>query len=107
MVRLGGIFGPFVGDVLQSLAAAVRSRWDGWPRADSSVEHFSPLQFWRLAWSLTIENPLDATRCGVSEAGFETDHRQRLEKSLHRRAKELCYELRKIEPPAEAEPQPA
>jgi len=42
-----------------------------------------------------------------SEEEFVVDHRQRMEKSLHRRAKELGFELRKVELPAEAEPQPA
>jgi len=40
-----------------------------------------------------------------SEEEFVVDHRQRMEKSLYRRAKELGYELRKVERPAEAEPQ--
>jgi len=31
--------------------------------------------------------------------------REQLEKQLHRRAKELGFELRKVETPAEAEPQ--
>ena len=35
------------------------------------------------------------------------EHRKRMEKNLHRRAKELGYELRKVETPAEAEPQPS
>src|SRR5262249_33903879 len=35
-----------------------------------------------------------------SEAAYAEEHRQRLEKQLQRRAKELGYELRKIEPPA-------
>jgi transposase len=42
-----------------------------------------------------------------SEEEFVIEHRKRMEKNLHRRAKELGYELRKIETPAEAEPQPA
>ena len=40
-----------------------------------------------------------------SEEEFAVDHQKRMEKSLHRRAKELGYELRKVERPAEAEPQ--
>jgi transposase len=40
-----------------------------------------------------------------SEEEFVVDHQKRMEKSLHRRAKELGYELRKVERPAEAEPQ--
>ena len=40
-----------------------------------------------------------------SEQEFEIDHRKRLERSLHRRAREMGYTLTKIEPPAE--PQPA
>ena len=39
----------------------------------------------------------DAVRRGVSEAEFDSDHRKRMEKNLHRRAKELGYELQKIE----------
>ena len=35
-----------------------------------------------------------------SEEEFVIEHRKRMEKNLHRRAKELGYELRKIEPPA-------
>ena len=42
-----------------------------------------------------------------SEEEFVVDHQKRMEKALHRRAKELGYELRKVERPAEAEPQPA
>ena len=42
-----------------------------------------------------------------SEEVFVVDHQKRMEKSLHRRAKELGYELRKVETPTEAEPQPA
>ena len=42
-----------------------------------------------------------------SEEEFVVDHQKRMEKNLHRRAKELGYELRKVERPAEAEPQPA
>ncbi len=40
-----------------------------------------------------------------SEEEFTVDHQKRMEKALHRRAKELGYELRKVETPAEAEPQ--
>jgi len=40
-----------------------------------------------------------------SEEEFTTEHRERQEKNLHRRAKEMGYELRKVERPAEAEPQ--
>jgi len=44
-------------------------------------------------------------RCGVayqkrSEEAFTSEHRERQEKNLHRRAKELGYELKKIEIPA-------
>ena len=42
-----------------------------------------------------------------SEEEFVIEHRKRMEKNLHRRAKELGYELRKVETPAGAEPQPA
>jgi transposase len=42
-----------------------------------------------------------------SEEEFVIEHRKRMEKNLHRRAKELGYELRKIETPGEAGPQPA
>jgi len=42
-----------------------------------------------------------------SEEEFAVDHRKRMEKTLHRRAKELGYELTKIETPTGAEPQPA
>ena len=37
-----------------------------------------------------------------SEEEFTADHRQRMEKNLHRRAKELGYEVKKIEVPTEA-----
>ncbi len=36
-----------------------------------------------------------------SEEEFVIDHRQRMEKNLHRRARELGFELKKIEPAAE------
>ena len=39
-----------------------------------------------------------------SEEEFVVDHQIRMEKSLHRRAKELGYELTKVETPTEAEP---
>ena len=39
-----------------------------------------------------------------SEEAFTTEHRERQEKNRHRRAKELGYELRKIETPAEGSP---
>lgn len=42
-----------------------------------------------------------------SEQEFVIEHRQRLEKSLRRRAKELGYELKKIETPAEGDLQPS
>ena len=35
-----------------------------------------------------------------TEEEFVVEHRKRMEKNLHRRAKELGYELRKIEAPA-------
>ena len=35
-----------------------------------------------------------------SEEEFTSEHRERQEKNLHRRAKELGYELKKIEIPA-------
>jgi hypothetical protein len=38
-----------------------------------------------------------------SEEAFEKEHQQRMEKNLHRRAKELGYELKKIEAKPEAE----
>jgi hypothetical protein len=38
-----------------------------------------------------------------SEQEYEEQHRQRMEKQLRRRAKELGYEVRKIEPPPGAE----
>ena len=40
-----------------------------------------------------------------SEEEFVVDHQKRMEKALHRRAKEMGYELRKVETPASAEPQ--
>jgi transposase len=39
-----------------------------------------------------------------SEAEFVHEHQQRMERNLHRRAKELGYELKKIEPQAAARP---
>ncbi len=39
-----------------------------------------------------------------SEAEFVRDHQQRMEKNLHRRAKELGYELRKIDQPEPEQP---
>jgi transposase len=39
-----------------------------------------------------------------SEEDFVIDHQKRMEKNLHRRAKELGYELRKIETPASEQP---
>ncbi len=42
-----------------------------------------------------------------SEEAFVIEHRQRQEKNLHRRAKELGYELKKIETPAVATSQPS
>jgi len=39
-----------------------------------------------------------------SEEEFVIEHRKRMEKNLHRRAKELGYELRKIETPASEQP---
>ncbi len=41
-----------------------------------------------------------------SEEEFATEHRKRMEKSLHRRARELGYELKKIETPAPEQEQP-
>ena len=35
-----------------------------------------------------------------SDEAFTTEHRERQEKNLHRRAKEMGYELKKIEIPA-------
>jgi len=35
------------------------------------------------------------------EEEFVVDHQKRMEKNLHRRAKELGYELKKIEMPAD------
>ena len=43
-----------------------------------------------------------------SEDDYEAQHRQRMEKNLHRRAQELGDELKKIEaPPTETTPSPA
>ena len=39
-----------------------------------------------------------------SEEEFVIEHRKRMEKNLHRRAKELGYELRKVETPASEQP---
>ena len=39
-----------------------------------------------------------------SEEAFVIEHRQRLEKSLRCRAKELGYELKKLETPAPEQP---
>ena len=40
-----------------------------------------------------------------SEEAFTSEHRERQEKNLHRRAKELGYEVVKLEPPkSEVEP---
>jgi len=36
-----------------------------------------------------------------SEEEFTTEHSERQEKNLHRRAKEMGYELKKIEMPAD------
>jgi transposase len=39
-----------------------------------------------------------------TEAAFAEQIRGRVERSFHRRAKELGYEVRKVEPPAPVEP---
>jgi hypothetical protein len=49
----------------------------------------------------------EALRRGEPEAEFVIEHRKRMEKNSRRREKEPGYEFRKIETPAEAEPQPA